>query len=54
VADTGLSRRAAGATATCDAYAELKRALAREHRHDREAYTAAKAEIVERVLSDIR
>lgn len=36
-----------------DAYAELKRALAREHRDDREAYTAAKAEFIERVLQDI-
>lgn len=33
-------------------YAELKRALARKHEHDREAYTAAKAPFVMRVVMD--
>jgi GrpB-like predicted nucleotidyltransferase (UPF0157 family) len=34
-----------------DAYATLKRDLAQRHRDDREAYTAAKTEFVQRVLT---
>lgn len=36
-----------------EAYAALKRDLARQHRDDREAYTAAKTEFIERVLHDV-
>jgi GrpB-like predicted nucleotidyltransferase (UPF0157 family) len=35
-------------------YATLKRALAGEHQHDREAYTEAKAAFVEKLLRDRR
>ena len=38
---------------TARAYEELKRRLADEHRHDREAYTAAKTEFVEGVLARV-
>ena len=34
-------------------YAELKERLAEQHRFDREAYTAAKAEFVESVLARV-
>ncbi|MGH8902576.1 MAG: GrpB family protein [Egibacteraceae bacterium] len=36
-----------------DAYAASKRELARQHHDDRQAYTAAKAELIERVLHDV-
>jgi GrpB-like predicted nucleotidyltransferase (UPF0157 family) len=42
-ADPALARR----------YAELKGAAADRYRHDREAYTAAKADFVEQVLRDV-
>ena len=38
---------------TARAYEELKRRLADEHIHDREAYTAAKTEFVESVLARV-
>jgi GrpB-like predicted nucleotidyltransferase (UPF0157 family) len=39
---------------TARAYEELKRRLADEHLHDREAYTVAKTEFVESVLARVR
>jgi GrpB-like predicted nucleotidyltransferase (UPF0157 family) len=38
--------------AVADAYAELKRELARRHSDDREAYTDAKADFIRRVLGE--
>jgi GrpB-like predicted nucleotidyltransferase (UPF0157 family) len=38
---------------TASAYEELKRRLADEHRHDREAYTVAKTEFIESALARV-
>jgi GrpB-like predicted nucleotidyltransferase (UPF0157 family) len=38
--------------AVCDEYAQLKRQLADEHRRNRNAYSNAKSEFVERVLRE--
>lgn len=43
-----------GQPGVAQAYAQLKHRLAREHRSDREAYTAAKADFIAEVLSGVQ